>query len=60
MVILACIMVMIMFILAIRMGIEALATDLYNQNRISFVEYDYMRSLEYLWNRIKYIINHLW
>ena len=49
-----------MFILSIKIGIEALAIDLYNQNRISFVEYTYMRSLEYLWNRIKYIFNHLW
>lgn len=48
-----------MIIISIKMGIETLATDLYNQNRISYTEYTYMRSFEYLWKRIKYIIKHL-
>lgn len=59
MVVLALIMIATMFILSVRMGIETLATDLYNQNRISYIEYEYMRSFEYLWDRIKYILSHL-
>lgn len=57
--ILAFLMIVLMIILSIKMGIETLATDLYNQNRISYTEYDYMRSFDYLWDRIKYILSHL-
>lgn len=59
MVVLALIILATMFILSVKMGIETLATDLYNQNRISYTEYDYMRSFDYLWDRIKYILSHL-
>lgn len=48
-----------MIVLSIKMGIETLAKDLYDQNRISYTEYDYMRSFDYLWDRIKYILSHL-
>ncbi len=60
MAILTFVAVMVMFGLSIKIGIESLAIDLYDQNRISLTEYNYIRSSEYFWNRIKYIINHLW
>jgi hypothetical protein len=57
--ILAFLMIVLMIVLSVKMGIETLATDLYNQNRISYTEYNYMRSFDYLWDRIKYILSHL-
>ena len=57
--VLAFLMIVVMIVLSIKMGIETLAKDLYDQNRISYTEYDYMRSFDYLWYRIKDIVSHL-
>lgn len=59
MVILAFIIIVITIILSIYIGIKILAKDLYKQNRISYIEYDYMCSFEYLMDKIKFILSRL-